>query len=188
MSLFSAVVAALLSVTVADLKQDPQNTSAFYLENIYKLQLADSNASHPLTPAQPRFSAPKTAILANALLFMSLCLNIFAAMQALTIRGFVPRYLLETESTQFSPHSRARTQEILASEWYDSKVFVTLAAILWLSPMFFFVGVSIYLFDINRAVFGPVLCCICLTFLVFVSTTNWLEKVNTSHRVFADQP
>ncbi|KAH9977314.1 hypothetical protein BGW80DRAFT_1456616 [Lactifluus volemus] len=40
-----AVVAALLSVTVADLKEDPQKTSAFYLENIYKLQLADSNAS-----------------------------------------------------------------------------------------------------------------------------------------------
>jgi Family of unknown function (DUF6535) len=189
MSLFSAVVAALLSVTVADLKEDPQKTSAFYLENIYKLQLADSNASRSLTPDQPPlFSASKTAILANALLFMSLCLNVFAALMALSIRAFVPRYLLKTAFTQFSPHSRARTQEILASEWYDSKVFDALIAILWLSPFFFFVGVSVYLFDINRAVFGPVVGCICLAFVVDMLSTNWLDEVNAYSRVFADQP
>ena len=79
MSLFSAVVAALLSVTVLDIKQDSQDTSASYLENTYELQvLANSNGSHPFTPAQPsQFSAPKYAIWVNTLLLMSLCLKIF---------------------------------------------------------------------------------------------------------------
>ncbi|KAH9955116.1 hypothetical protein BGW80DRAFT_1258326 [Lactifluus volemus] len=64
MGLFSTSVAALLTVTVQDLRQSPQETANFYLENLYKLQfLADSNAPLPSTPAQPPpFSVPKFAI------------------------------------------------------------------------------------------------------------------------------
>ncbi|KAH9972276.1 hypothetical protein BGW80DRAFT_1121939, partial [Lactifluus volemus] len=85
--LFSAAVATLLTVTVQDLKQDPQDTSAFYLENIYKLQfIGSANAPRPSSPAQlPPFSLPIHAIMTNIFLFMSLCLNLFTAIVAILI-------------------------------------------------------------------------------------------------------
>jgi hypothetical protein len=96
MGLFSAATAAIITVTVQDLKQNPQDTSTFYLENIYRLQVAaDSNASRPLTPAQPPpFSAPNYTICMYIFLFMSLLLDIFTGLLAVVIRGYVPRYLI----------------------------------------------------------------------------------------------
>jgi Family of unknown function (DUF6535) len=183
MSLFSAVVAALLSLTVPDLKQD---TSAFYLEKIYQFQvLSASNTSLPSTPAQPpQFSAPKYAIWVNALLFMSLCLNIFIALMALWIQRRVSRYLSDTESPQLSPHYRARMREILASEFYHLRANLPLMLMLGLSSLFFFSGLSLYLFNINRVVFGPVLGCICLCFIISFFILSWLEKVSASYWVF----
>ncbi|KAH9987551.1 hypothetical protein BJV77DRAFT_964731 [Russula vinacea] len=55
--LFSAAVAALLALTVPDLRPNSQDTSAFYLGNIYGV-LADPNATRasiPLPPIHPRF-------------------------------------------------------------------------------------------------------------------------------------
>ncbi|KAH9967604.1 hypothetical protein BGW80DRAFT_1340405, partial [Lactifluus volemus] len=61
--LFSAALAALLTVSVQDLKSNPQDTTAFYLANIYQL-LADPNMSRAsilATPVQqPDFSPPKS--------------------------------------------------------------------------------------------------------------------------------
>ncbi|KAH9959556.1 hypothetical protein BGW80DRAFT_107640 [Lactifluus volemus] len=68
--LFSAAVAALLAVSIQDLRPNPQDTVAFYLANIYQL-LADPNisrASTLATPATPPpFSPPRYAIWVNSL-------------------------------------------------------------------------------------------------------------------------
>ncbi|KAF8268152.1 hypothetical protein EI94DRAFT_1728564 [Lactarius quietus] len=42
--LFSAAVATLISVSIQDIRQDPQDTSNFYLSNIYR-SMADPNTS-----------------------------------------------------------------------------------------------------------------------------------------------
>jgi Family of unknown function (DUF6535) len=185
MSLFSAVSASVLAVTIPDLKQNPQATSAFYLENMYKLQvLASSNASFPVTAtlAQSRFSPPLYAIWVNILLFSSLCLDIFTAFMALWIRGRVRRYLADTESPHMMPHLRARMHEILVSEFYHSLAFVPLVIMLWLSPLLFFAGLSVYLFNINRVVFGAVIGVISLCFIAFFRVLYWLDKVSASYR------
>jgi hypothetical protein len=181
--LYSTVIAALLSVTIPDLKQNTQDTSAFYLENMYKLQvLAGSNASLPSTPAQPpRFSAPKYAIWVNTLLFMSLCLNLFTAYLALWTRETLPDILLQIESPRYSPHNRARLLRILSSEWNSTLSFNVPFFSFLLSPLFFFVGISIYLFNLNKFVFGPILCCICLCFVAFLAIMYWLSNVSTSY-------
>jgi hypothetical protein len=61
-ALFSAAISVFLALTIPDLKQNPQDTSAFYLENIYELQfLAESNGALPLAPVKlPGFSRPKS--------------------------------------------------------------------------------------------------------------------------------
>ncbi|KAH9972932.1 hypothetical protein BGW80DRAFT_275295 [Lactifluus volemus] len=189
MGLFSAVVAALLVLTVPDLKQDPLDRPTFYLENIYNLQiLADSKASLPSTPAQPsQFSAPKYAIWVNTLLFLSLCLNIFTAYLALWIRGPVSRDFLETRLSGFSPHDRARKREALACEFNNSPALRAIGLMLLLSPLFFFAGLSVYLFNINRAVFGPVLSCICLfcitLFFALRSQSKVKDTANSSTKI-----
>jgi Family of unknown function (DUF6535) len=183
MTLYSTVIAALLSVTISDLKQNPQDTSAFYLENMYNFQvLAGSNASLPSTPAQPpRFSAPKYAIWVNTLLFMSLCLNLFTAYLALWTQQILPEILLDIESPRRSPHYRARLLRILASEWDKTLSFKVPFFSVLLSPFFFFVGISIYLFNLNKFVFGPILCCVCLCFVAFLAIMYWLYSVSTSY-------
>ncbi|KAH8991157.1 hypothetical protein EDB83DRAFT_2683346 [Lactarius deliciosus] len=59
--LFSAVVATFLGISIQDLKPDPQDKPAFYLDNIYQL-LADSNRTRlPTLPTQSNpftFSPP----------------------------------------------------------------------------------------------------------------------------------
>jgi Family of unknown function (DUF6535) len=186
MSLFSAVLAALLSVTVQDLKQDPQDTSAFYLGNIYRLQvLGGSNASLASTVAEPpRFSAPKSAIWVNTLLFSSLCLNICAVILAMLMREILLNYLWEMGTPQFSPHYRARVNEILATEFYDSRASKALDLVIGLSPLFFFVGLSIYLFHINRVVFGLTLSCMCPCYIGIFVVGNSMMNVSASYRVF----
>jgi Family of unknown function (DUF6535) len=180
MGLFSAAVAALLAVTVQDLKQDPQETSAFYLENIYKLQiLGQANAFRPFTPAQPpQFTAPRHAVWVNALLFASLCLDIFTAMLAMAIREVVPRRLRLTESPQYSPQSRARLREILANERWIS---LAISTMLFFSGWFFFVGLSIYCFHINRAVFSVFICCTCLGWSTNFVLSYWIADVSVSY-------
>ncbi|KAI0247168.1 hypothetical protein BJV78DRAFT_1364357 [Lactifluus subvellereus] len=96
--LFSAAVAALISVTVVDPKHNPQDTSAFYLENMYKLQvLANPNISRPFipsTPAEPPpFSPPKYVIWVNSLWFLSLAISLTCAMGATMLQQWVRRYL-----------------------------------------------------------------------------------------------
>ncbi|KAH9972987.1 hypothetical protein BGW80DRAFT_278189 [Lactifluus volemus] len=184
-TLFSTVIAALLALTIPDLRPIPQATAAFYLENMYKLQLlTNPNTSLSFTPTLSSQSSVSTnAILVNTLLLTSLCINIFLAFMALWIRGRVPRYLSDTESPQLSPHYRARMHEILSSGFYDSRIFVPLVLMQWLSPLFFFTGLSLYLFNINRVVFRAVLGCICLCFIASCFIFHWLDKVSASYTV-----
>ncbi|KAH9045865.1 hypothetical protein EDB83DRAFT_1549452 [Lactarius deliciosus] len=58
--LFSAAVASLISVSIQDIRPNPQDTSNFYLANIYQT-LADpgSNVSSPLPASPPSVFSPK---------------------------------------------------------------------------------------------------------------------------------
>ncbi|KAH9970238.1 hypothetical protein BGW80DRAFT_1176520, partial [Lactifluus volemus] len=93
--LFSAALAALATVSVQDLRPNPQDTSAFYLANIYQL-LADTNISRAsilATPAQPPpFSPPRSAVLVNSLWFLSLVISLTCALLATMLQQWARRY------------------------------------------------------------------------------------------------
>ncbi|KAI0247178.1 hypothetical protein BJV78DRAFT_1157378 [Lactifluus subvellereus] len=118
--LFSAAVAALVAATVVDLKQNPQDTPAFYLENMYKLQvLADPNISRPFIPSTPTqpppFSPPKYVIWVNSLWFLSLAISLTCAMLATMPQQWARRYLRATQPPRYtSPHRRARIRTFYA--------------------------------------------------------------------------
>jgi hypothetical protein len=70
MGLFAATVGTLLTISILDLKLNSQDTSAFYLENIYQL-LANPNTSDAMiqfTLAKaPTFSPLRYVIWVNSL-------------------------------------------------------------------------------------------------------------------------
>jgi Family of unknown function (DUF6535) len=174
--LFSAAVAALLAVTVLDLKQSPQDTAAFYLENMYKLQfLDDSNASRPSTLAQPPpFSAPKSAIWVNSLWFLSLCISLTGAMLATLQQQWARRYLRFTQPPQSSPHDRARMREFFANG-VDTLGFSTVVEVIptliHLSVFLFFAGLLIYLFNTNHSVFSAVVWWVGISVVAYLAIT-----------------
>ncbi|KAH9017463.1 hypothetical protein EDB83DRAFT_2321036 [Lactarius deliciosus] len=62
--LFSAAVASLISVSIQDIRPNPQDTSNFYLANIYQTA-ADPNISTSLPASPPQFSPPNYAVWVN---------------------------------------------------------------------------------------------------------------------------
>jgi Family of unknown function (DUF6535) len=176
MGLFSAALAALLSITVQDLKPNSQDRSTFYLENINKLQfLADSNASHPSTPAQPPlFSAPKYAIWVNSLWFMSLCISLSGTMLATLQQQWVCRFLRLTQASWSGPHDQAWMCGYVASRFEDmglSKEVDAIPFMIQSSLFLFFAGLLIYLFNTNHAVFSVVLYEVYMITLFYLSLT-----------------
>jgi Family of unknown function (DUF6535) len=149
-------------VTVPDLKPNPQETTAFYLENIYQL-LADANislSSIPITPVKPpEFSPQNYVILVNSLWSLSLVIGLTCAMLATLVQQWGRRYLRITQGPQFPPHDRARIRTFLArgvKNLHFSGVVEAISALINVSLFLFFVGFLIYLFNINRTVFNVV--------------------------------
>ncbi|KAH9952550.1 hypothetical protein BGW80DRAFT_1123776, partial [Lactifluus volemus] len=156
--LFSAALAALLTVSVQDLKPNPQDTSLFYLANIYQL-LADPNISRAsilATPAQPPlFSPPRPAILVNSLWFLSLVIALTCALLATMLQQWARRYLTITQPARYIPHKRASIRAFFANgveKFHLPWSVEALPALLHLSLFLFFTGLVIYLFNINHTV------------------------------------
>ncbi|KAN0137366.1 hypothetical protein V8E53_004811 [Lactarius tabidus] len=159
--LFSASVAALLAVSIGDLRPSSQDTSAFYLQNIYQL-LSDPNRSSPtilLTPSiPPAFSPPNYAVWVNSLWSLSLAISLTCGLQATLLQQWARRYTNITQSSHIA-HRRARIRAFF-SKGVDTLhlpwVVEALPTLLHLSLFLFFAGLIIYLFNINHTVFTVV--------------------------------
>jgi Family of unknown function (DUF6535) len=164
--LFSASVAALVAVSIQDLRPNSQDTSAFYLKNILQL-LADPNISRASilsTPTEPPpFSPPKYAILVNSLWFLSLVISLTCALLATLLQQWARRYITITQLPRYTPHKRARIRAFFAdgAEKYHLPWAVeTLPTLLHISLFLFFFGLLIFLFNINHTTFTVVVWCV----------------------------
>ena len=149
-------------MTIFDLKQDPLDTSAFYLRNMYQIQ-ADPNISRASIPSKPPTFSPLTsAIWVNALLFLSLIISLTCAMLATLLQQWARRYVVFTQQREYSPHRRARIRAFF-SEGVDkshiSWVVEALPALLHLSICLFLAGLLVWLFNIDHVVFLTVILC-----------------------------
>jgi Family of unknown function (DUF6535) len=182
MGLFLAVIAAILAVTIQDLKPDTQEKSAFYLEKLYELQfLGDSNGSRPSTPAQPPpFSAPTYAIWANSLLFMSLTFDLCTAILTISTRRWMVKSLLFTRSLKNSPHDRARVQDVIVNKYQDfnSLHILVIRAMIYISALLLWAGVSVYLFHFSKTVFIVYLSTGLFCLFSYVCIIYWLQMVS----------
>jgi Family of unknown function (DUF6535) len=160
--LFSASVAALVAVSVQDLRPNPQDTSAFYLANIYQL-LADPNVSRAsILSTQnkpPPFSPPTSGVWVNSLWFLSLVISLTCALLATLLQQWARRYVRVTQPPRYSPHKRAPIRAFFADgveRFYLPSSVEALPALLHLSLFLFLFGLVIFLFSINHTVFNVV--------------------------------
>jgi len=184
--LFSAVLAALVVVSVQDIRPNPQDTSAFYLEKMYELQ-ADPNASRPSVPSPlakpPAFSPPRYAIWVNSLWFLSLVISLTCAMLATLLQQWARRYIRATQLPRCSPEKRARMHAFFANgvkKFHADWAVEALPASIHLSLLTFFAGLLIFLHNVNHTVFSVVLCGVAFSSAVYACITLmpifWLDS------------
>ncbi|SRR6266478_1617192 len=157
-SLFSAAVAALLAFTVQDLRPNSQDTSAFYLGNIYQI-LADPNVARLSIPSPvaqpPPFSPPRYAVWVNSLLFLGLVMSLSCALSATSLHQWARRYLRLTQPARCSPEKRARMRAFFAEgveKMHIHWAVEGLPTLLHLSLFLFFGGLVIFLFHVDHEV------------------------------------
>ena len=150
-------------MAVQDLRPNSQDTSAFYLGNIYEV-LADPNATRSSIPSPvakpPPFSPPTYAIWVNSLWFLSLVIGLTCALLATSLQQWARRYIRLTQPALSSPEKRARMNAFFAKgadEMHILWVVEQLPTMLHLSLFLFFGGLVIFLFNIDHAVFSSVM-------------------------------
>ena len=164
-------------MTVQDLRPNSQDTSAFYLGNIYEL-LADPNVTRSSVPSPfakpPPFSPPTYAIWVNSLWLLSFVLSLICALLATSMQQWARRYIRVTRPARCSPEKRARMRAFF-SNGVDKRgnhlVNGGLPILLHLSVLLFFGGLSIFLFNTNRAVYSSVFWLIAVFSTMYVFLT-----------------
>ena len=148
-------------MSLQDIQQNPQDTSNFYLANIYQL-LADPdrpNISSFLPTSPPPFSPPTYAIWVNSLWFLSLVISITCALLATLLQQWARRYLKVTQ-TRSSLHKRARIRSFFAEgvkKSHLSMVVEALPTLIHVSLSLFFAGLVLFLWNVNVTIFKLVL-------------------------------
>ena len=148
-------------MSIQDIRQNPQDTSNFYLANIYQATIDPNNStistSPPLSP--PPFSPPNHAVWVNALWFMSLVISLTCALLATLLQQWARRYLKITQS-RYSPHKRARIRAFFAEGVEKCLLPWTVDALptlLHISLFLFFAGLVVFLCNIDLTCFKLVL-------------------------------
>ncbi|KAI0293702.1 hypothetical protein B0F90DRAFT_1642314, partial [Multifurca ochricompacta] len=175
--LFSAAVAALLAVSVQDIRPNPQDTSAFYLANIYQL-VANANGSNvtispSLSNPSTSFSPPNWAVCVNSLWFLSLAISITCALLATLLQQWARRYVKITQP-RYSPHKRARIRAFFAEgveKLHLPWAVEALPTLVHFSLFLFFAGLLIFLFNINHTVFKVVVWWVALCITAYICIT-----------------
>jgi hypothetical protein len=160
-------------VTVQDLRPNSQDTSAFYLGNIYQV-LADPNATRASVPSPvakpPPFSRPRYAVWVNSLWFLSLVMSLSCALWATSLHQWARRYIRLTQPSRCSPEKRARMHAFFADgvdKMHIPWAVEGLPTLLHLALFLFFSGLAIFLFNVDREVFTCVVWWIGLFTMVY---------------------
>ena len=137
-----------------------QDASAFYLQNIYQ-HLADPNVSVPSTEAAPpTFSPPRYAVTVNLLWVFSLGISLTCAIMATMLQQWARQYIAFTQLPRGSPRDRARTRDLFADsvdKLFIKTMSILLACYLHLAILLFFIGLLIFLHNVNHTIFINIL-------------------------------
>ena len=151
----------MISISIQDLQQNPQDTSNFYLANIYQATINPNghNNSSSLPSSPPPFSPPNHAVWVNALWFLSLVISLTCALLATLLQQWARRYLKITQS-RYAPHKRARIRAFFSegvAKCLLPWAVDALPTLLHISLFLFFAGLVVFLCNVNLTIFKLVL-------------------------------
>jgi hypothetical protein len=179
--LFSAATATLISVSIQDIRQNPQDTSNFYLANIYQATIADLNRPNISTPSSPPpFTPPNYSVWVNGLWFLSLMISITCALLATLLQQWARRYLKVTQP-RYSLHKQARIRSFFAEGVEKSflpLVVEALPTLLHVSLFLFFAGLVVFLWNVNLTIYKIAISwvCVCAAFYGCVTLAPILRR------------
>ena len=150
-------------MSVQDIRPNRQDTSNFYLANIYQV-VANPNISNSLPTSPPPFSPPQYTVWVNALWFLSLVISLTCALLATFLQQWARRYLRVTQS-RYSLHKRARIRAFFADG--VKKLLLpwaveTLPTLIHISLSLFFAGLVVFLWNVDLTCFKLVLSWVCI--------------------------
>ncbi|KAH9051060.1 hypothetical protein EDB87DRAFT_1836874 [Lactarius vividus] len=152
---YSLLRRIVISVSIQDIRPNPQDTSNFYLANIYQTISNPNQSNISLPSSPPPFSPPTYAVWVNSLWFLSLVISISCALLATLLQQWARRYLKITQP-RYSPHKRARIRAFFA-EGVDKFLLPwaveALPTLLHISLFLFFAGLIVFLWNVNLTVF-----------------------------------
>ena len=138
---------------------NPQDTSNFYLKNIYQ-HLADPNISVPSTPSAvatpPTFSPPRYVIAVNLLWVLSLGISLTCATLAIMCQQWARQYVRLTQPPRRSPRRRARIRALYfgsVDKLFIKTLSFLLPCYLHFALLLFFIGLLLFLLNINNTIF-----------------------------------
>jgi hypothetical protein len=146
-------------VSIQDIRPNSQDTSNFYLANIYQA-IADPNRPNISLPSSPPpFSPPNYAVWVNSLWFLSLVISLTCALLATLLQQWARRYLRFTQP-RYSPHKRARIRAFFfegVEKFLLPWVVEALPTMLHVSLFLFFSGLVVFLCNVSLTIFKLVL-------------------------------
>ena len=148
-------------MAVLNIQRNPQDTSSFYLAQIYQQLSTQSNGSQPsipsslINPIEP-FVPPTLAVWTCGLWFMSLVISLTCALVTISLQQWARRYLHFAYHSGRNPQGRARLRTFYRRGVAKLSVpldYEWVPMLLHIAIFLFFAGISVYLFDIHRTIF-----------------------------------
>lgn len=141
--------------SLQNLQPNSQDTSVFYLSQIYRLTPGSNVSSVPIPSDPAAFVPPSSAIWVNTLWSLSLVISLSCALLATLLQQWTRRYLRITR-TGYDPQKRARIRELMLLgmkrliplRW----MVELLPTLLHISVFLFLIGFVIYLSTFNHFV------------------------------------
>jgi hypothetical protein len=146
-------------MTVQDIRPNSQDTSAYYLANIFQ-QLNGTQVPTLPNPAAS-FTPPTWAVWVNGLWFMSLVIGLTCAVLSTLVQQWARRYQrLAYPRYRDRPHKRARIRAFYANgveKFHLQQVVKLLPALLHITLFLFLAGLAVFLFNVNLSILKAVI-------------------------------
>ncbi|KAJ1307692.1 hypothetical protein OPQ81_001783 [Rhizoctonia solani] len=172
-ALFSAISTAFLIESAKNLQEDPTETAAASLQEatILLRAIAAGQVLNSTSPVDTGFVPSPVAVWVNAIWFLSLSLSVSVSLVAMLAKQWCYSYM---SGRTGQPHVQARQRQRRLDgleHWKMPGILAFLPTLMHVSLILFFVGLTIYLWDIHIGVAIPVLAITALTFIFYAMTT-----------------
>ncbi|CAE6503904.1 unnamed protein product [Rhizoctonia solani] len=165
-ALFSAVSTAFIIESSKKLQQDPSDVTAETLISISQTLLIIANNTQSSPPVlvmgseqdRSSFDPTTSAVIVNTLWYMSLSLSLATSLMAMLAKDWCHSFKSNRSGHPWSQTIRRQKKWAMIERWKMQELILVLPSLIHLSLLFFSIGLSIYVWDLNDAVAIPVIC------------------------------